>query len=70
MEKITLAAARVNAGFSQVEAAKKIGVSSRTLSSWENGKTFPDAKQLMFLCSLYNWPVDGIFFDREYRFKQ
>lgn len=61
LTKITLAAARVNAGFSQMDAAKKLGVSRRTISNWENCKTYPDANQLTILCDLYKWPTDGIF---------
>ena len=33
--KITLKAARVNAGLTQKEAAKKIGISYQTLSDYE-----------------------------------
>ena len=39
--KITLAAARVNAGLSQQEAAKALGVSVATLQNYESGKTVP-----------------------------
>jgi DNA-binding XRE family transcriptional regulator len=36
-KKITLAAARVNAGLTQEEMGKKIGVDRRVIISWENG---------------------------------
>ena len=36
--QITLKAARINAGFKQIEAAKLINKSKITLSRWENGK--------------------------------
>lgn len=41
MKKITLKAARVNAGLTQEEAAQAINVTGRTLISWENGVTYP-----------------------------
>ena len=58
--KISLAAARVNAGMSQGEAAEKLGVSRATLLSWEHGKTGIPSKSLMDLCSIYNCPLDAI----------
>lgn len=41
--KISLQAARVNAGLTQEEMARKLGVSSRTINKWENspGKLKP-----------------------------
>ena len=39
--KISLAAARVNAGLNQQEAAKALGVSVATLQNYESGKTVP-----------------------------
>lgn len=44
MEKLTLKAARVNAGLTQPEAAEKIGVSVTTLLSYEKGTSFPDVR--------------------------
>lgn len=46
MEKLTLKAARVNAGLTQDEAAKKIGVSLTTLVSYEKATSFPDVRTL------------------------
>lgn len=62
MPKITLKAARVNAGLSQAEAAKKIGVASSTLRNWEAGKTFPNQPKIEKLCEVYGIPFDVIFF--------
>lgn len=50
---ITLKAARVNAGYTQEAAAKKIGASTDTLRKWESGKAFPDILQLKKIESLY-----------------
>lgn len=60
--KITLASARVNAGLNQKEAALELGVSNKTLSSWENGESFPDAMQIKKICELYGVPYDNIKF--------
>ena len=38
MAKITLAAARVNKGWTQAELAEKLGVSRQSVFDWENGK--------------------------------
>ena len=60
--KITLAAARVNAGLTQKEAAKALCISNKTLGAWESGKSLPNAKYVGNLCELYGVPYDNIFF--------
>ena len=60
--KITLASARVNVGLNQKQAASELGVSNRTLCSWENGESFPDALQIDKICKLYGVPYDNINF--------
>jgi transcriptional regulator with XRE-family HTH domain len=62
MLKITLKAARVNAGYSQNEVAKKLNISNKTISSWESGETFPSAKKIVALCELYGISYDNINF--------
>lgn len=61
MFSITLRAARINRGLTQVEAAKALGIQKKTLISWENNRTYPSAEQYLKLCRLYRCPVDGIF---------
>lgn len=64
MFKITLAAARLNAGYTQREAAKKLGISPKTLWKWENGKSQPKPNNIDAICDLYNVNYDMlIFFD-------
>ena len=58
--QITLKAARVNAGFTQNQAAKAINKNTMTLANWENGKTDIDARYLYELCELYKVPVNLI----------
>jgi DNA-binding XRE family transcriptional regulator len=62
--KISLAAARVNAGFLQEVAAAKLHVTAETLRSWETGKTVPGYDKVMEICRLYNYPADYIFFGK------
>lgn len=62
MIKISLKAARVNAGLSQKDVAKKIGVSNKTLSSWENGTNFPSVIQINLLCELYKVTYNDLKF--------
>lgn len=62
--KISLAAARVNAGLLQEVAAVKLGITPETLRSWENGKTVPGYDKVMQICELYQYPADFIFFGK------
>lgn len=50
MYTVSLEAARINAGFSQKEAAKRVGVNATTLANWEKGKTVPDIDKFRKLC--------------------
>lgn len=59
--KITLAAARVNAGLTQEQVAKALNVGKQTIVSWEKGKTEPKVSQSRQLSELYNIPLDYIF---------
>lgn len=60
--KISLRAARVNAGYSQKEAADRLGVSNKTLGNWENGITFPPADKIPMICELYGVSYDNLNF--------
>ena len=62
MGKITIRAARVNAGLSQKEAADRLGVSNKTLGNWENGITFPPVDKIPEICELYGWSYDDLNF--------
>lgn len=62
MFKITLEAARVNAGYTQKSAAKQLRVSNKTLQNWESGKTYPNADKISEICGLYDIPYDAINF--------
>lgn len=62
MLKISLKAARVNAMYSQKEAAKALGVSNSTLGKWEKGECFPSADKIIDICNLYGVNYDTINF--------
>lgn len=62
MYKVTLEAARVNAHLSQMEAAKKLSISNKTLCRWENGVSYPPADKLAEMCALYAVPYDNLIF--------
>lgn len=62
MVKFSLKAARVNANLDQKTAAKAIGVSNKTLGSWENGITSPPANKIPAICKLYSVPYDQLNF--------
>lgn len=60
--KMTLKAARVNAGLSQIEAANKIGVTRETLGNWERGKSYPNALNIKQIEVIYSVKYDNIIF--------
>lgn len=61
MPKITIKAARVNAGLTQKEAAKKLGIGNQTLSSYEKNSKNIRLEILEKMCSLYGIPMEYIF---------
>lgn len=60
--KITLKAARINAGYTQKQAADELDVSKDTISNWERGKNFPDVLDLKKIEDLYGVPYKDIIF--------
>ena len=60
--KITLAAARVNAGMTQEDVAKQMHVGKQTVVNWEKGTSEPKISQGIKLSTLYNFPLDRIIF--------
>ncbi len=57
---IQMKVARMNAGLTQSEAARLIGVSRQTLSNWENERTYPDVTQLPVMSRVYGVGVDEL----------
>lgn len=60
--KVTLKAARINAGFTQSEAAQQLNVSKDSISNWERGKTYPDIPVLKRIEKLYGVDYKDIIF--------
>ena len=59
--QISLAAARVNAGMTQQDVAKRLHVSKQTIVNWEKGKIIPGIPQIETLSRVYDIPQDNIF---------
>jgi transcriptional regulator with XRE-family HTH domain len=63
---ITLKAARVNAGLTQAEAAKALGIAVDTIRQYEAGKTFPDVPMIGKIEEVYGVSYnDSNFFSNE-----
>ena len=60
--KISLRAARINAGLSQETAALKLGISKKTLANWEKGVCFPAVDKIPAICELYGVSYDNLNF--------
>lgn len=58
---ISLKAARVNAGLTQTEMAKELGVSTVTVWKWETGQTDPRFAQLQKFCDICKVEITDIF---------
>lgn len=58
--KITLEAARVNAGFNQKDAAKKLSINPATLGKYEAGTTYPNIDMINKMERLYGISKDNI----------
>lgn len=59
---VTLKAARVNVGLTQVQASKALGISLNTLIGWEKGVRFPNVPQIKNIEKLYGVGFDDIIF--------
>lgn len=59
---ITLKAARVNAGLTQKEASKLLGISPITLRNYEKNKTKPDIEIAEKIAKLYGTTIENIIF--------
>lgn len=59
--KISLKAARINAGLTQEAVAAMLKKSKATIINWEKGKTSIDKGNFDALCRLYSVDEDNIF---------
>lgn len=67
--KITLEAARINAGLTLDEAAEKIGVHKNTIINWERDSSNIRLSQLEKIENAYGYPVTYIFFGKTLELK-
>ena len=51
---------RARLSLSQDALAEKVYVSRQTISSWENGKTYPDVQSLLLLSTVFGVTVDAL----------
>lgn len=65
MAKITLEAARVNAGLTQVKLADRMGVSRQTVIDWENGKREMRTPYVYLFCQITGFSVDDILLPKK-----
>lgn len=63
--KVTLAAARKNAGYTQKEVAEKLNVSNRTVLAWEKGEIDVPFSMAQKMCEMYNRPIYSIIFGKK-----
>ena len=58
--RMTLKAARINAGLRQTDMALSLGVDRKTVGSWENGKSMPTADKIERICDILGLNYDNI----------
>lgn len=61
MPKISLRAARVNAGLSQEEMAKRLGVTREAVASWETGRVKIKDIHLYAICHVTGFAPEDLF---------
>lgn len=66
--KITLEAARINAGLTLKQAAEKIGVSVSTLHKWEQDSSSVKISDVQKIEQAYQYPTNFIFFGNKLEF--
>lgn len=64
--QITIRAARVNAGLSQLEAAKKLNISVRMLQKYEGGEVVPQWDTVQAMSCLYDIHTDFLFLSKKF----
>lgn len=57
---MSFSSARENAGLSQREAARRLGVNQSSVSFWESGRYHPRAAMLVKMADLYCCTIDEL----------
>jgi transcriptional regulator with XRE-family HTH domain len=60
--KITLKAARVNRGLTQLEVANQLHINKGTLINYEKYRTIPDIETAKLMATLYGVSVNDLIF--------
>lgn len=60
--EITLKAARVNAGLTQIQVADRVGTTKNTISNYERYITIPDMEMAKKLAAAYGCTVNDLKF--------
>jgi DNA-binding XRE family transcriptional regulator len=68
--KITLKAARVNVGLTQIQAAKLAGVHHQKLQKYEVDSDDIPRSLAKKLANIYGYPIDNIFFGTDIALKR
>ena len=68
--RISLKAARVNAGLTMEDVCARLNVSKTTIFNWENGNSLPSADTALKLSDLYRLPLENINFSRKVESKR
>lgn len=66
--QITLEAARINAGYSQIEACKLFGVHYQTLARWETDSSRMPHNMIEKIPTIYGINSNNIFFGHKNEF--
>ena len=65
--RLTLAAARVNAGYTKKEAARILGVTPNAIYQWERNMTTPRIDTAKRMADLYGITLNDIFLQSDLR---
>lgn len=61
IRRMTLAALRVNAGYTQTKIAELLGVTQGAVACWEKGSSHPRVDKAKKLAELYGVTLDEIY---------
>lgn len=60
--RVSIKAARVNAGLTQAVFAKAVGVGVKTVQNWEAGVSSPRADKMPEICNVLGCKIEDIIF--------
>lgn len=65
MRQVSIAGARVSAGFSQAELAEKMGLSRTTVAEWESGKREMRTPYVQLFCAITGFSADDLILPKK-----